>query len=110
MAQAGISSSGIPPACEPTGGSQQEDIRKGTATHIRALGLTREKAAELQGYIRRLLWALVHLGVIPLEAANDPWGPPLSRDEFANVGRMLEALKFESQGVEGVRSVVVSAK
>jgi len=55
MAQAGISSSGIPPACEPTGGSQQEDIREGTATHIRALGLTREKAAELQGYIRRLL-------------------------------------------------------
>ena len=54
----------------------------------------------MEGYIRRLLWALVHLGVIPLEAANDPWGPPLSRDEFANVGQMLKALKalkFETQ-------------
>src|SRR5437762_4111042 len=32
----------------------------------------------MEGYIKRLLWALVHLGVIPLEAANDPWGPQLS--------------------------------
>ena len=46
----------------------------------------------MEGYIKRLLWALVHLGVIPLEAANDPWGPHLPRDEFDNVGRTLNAL------------------
>jgi len=46
----------------------------------------------MEGYIRRLLWALVHLGVIPLEAANDPWGPPLSPQDFERVGRTLAAL------------------
>jgi 4-hydroxy-tetrahydrodipicolinate synthase len=54
----------------------------------------------MEGYIRRLLWALVHLGVIPIEAANDPWGPQLSPDEFANVGqtlKALKALKFETR-------------
>jgi 4-hydroxy-tetrahydrodipicolinate synthase len=46
----------------------------------------------MEGYIKRLLWALVHLGVIPLDAANDPWGPPLSQQEFERVGRTLAAL------------------
>jgi 4-hydroxy-tetrahydrodipicolinate synthase len=46
----------------------------------------------MEGYIRRLLWALVHLDVIPLDAANDPWGPPLSPQEFDRVGRTLAAL------------------
>ena len=46
----------------------------------------------MEGYIRRLLWALVHLGVIPFEAAHDPWGPQLSSDEFENVGKTLNAL------------------
>jgi len=45
----------------------------------------------MEGYITRLLWALVHLGVIPLEAAHDPWGPQMSRDEFDRVGRCLKA-------------------
>jgi 4-hydroxy-tetrahydrodipicolinate synthase len=51
----------------------------------------------MEGYIRRLLWALVHLGVIPLEAANDPWGPQLDRGEFENVGRTLNALALITQ-------------
>ena len=51
----------------------------------------------MEGYIRRLLWALVYLGVIPLEAANDPWGPLLSRDEFENVGRTLNALALVAE-------------
>jgi 4-hydroxy-tetrahydrodipicolinate synthase len=46
----------------------------------------------VEGYIRRLLWALVHLGVIPPEAAHDPWGPELARREFDEVGRVLAAL------------------
>lgn len=46
----------------------------------------------MEGYIKRLLWALVHLGVIPLEAANDPWGPRLPAWEFDEVGRTVAAL------------------
>lgn len=48
--------------------------------------------APMEGYIKRLLWALVHLGVIPLEAAHDPWGPELPSHEFDEVGRTLAAL------------------
>jgi 4-hydroxy-tetrahydrodipicolinate synthase len=48
--------------------------------------------APMEGYIQRLLWALVHLGVIPLEAANDPWGPKLPEREFDEVGSTLAAL------------------
>jgi 4-hydroxy-tetrahydrodipicolinate synthase len=51
----------------------------------------------MEGYIKRLLWALVHLGVIPLEAANDPWGPQLPRDEFDRVGRTLKTLALATQ-------------
>jgi 4-hydroxy-tetrahydrodipicolinate synthase len=46
----------------------------------------------MEGYIKRLLWALVHLGVIPLEAANDPWGPQLPAREFDEIGRTIAAL------------------
>jgi 4-hydroxy-tetrahydrodipicolinate synthase len=51
----------------------------------------------MEGYIQRLLWAMVHLGVIPLEAANDPWGPKLDHDEFDNVGRTLDAMALVTQ-------------
>jgi 4-hydroxy-tetrahydrodipicolinate synthase len=46
----------------------------------------------MEGYIRRILWALVHLGVIPLEAAHDPWGPDLRAAEFDRIGRTLDAI------------------
>lgn len=83
---------------------QAELIRahtSGDATRFLALSDKVDMLAEsifvqpMEGYIRRLLWALVHLGVIPMEAANDPWGPQLSPDEFASVGRTLRALEFE---------------
>jgi 4-hydroxy-tetrahydrodipicolinate synthase len=47
----------------------------------------------MEGYIRRMLWVLVHQGVIPIEAANDPWGPELTQSEYEEVGRMLPALQ-----------------
>jgi 4-hydroxy-tetrahydrodipicolinate synthase len=31
----------------------------------------------MEGYIRRMLWALAADGVIPDDACDDPWGPPL---------------------------------
>jgi len=51
----------------------------------------------MEGYIKRLLWALVHLGVIPLDGAHDPWGPLLPSGEFEAIGRALEALLVVNQ-------------
>ena len=50
--------------------------------------------APMEGYITRLLWALVHLGIIPREAANDPWGPKLPASEFEEIGRTLASLNY----------------
>jgi 4-hydroxy-tetrahydrodipicolinate synthase len=46
----------------------------------------------MEGYIRRMLWALVHLGVLEAESAYDPWGPPLEQSEFEIIGKTLRAL------------------
>jgi 4-hydroxy-tetrahydrodipicolinate synthase len=46
----------------------------------------------MEGYIRRMLWTLVHLGVFSIEAAHDPWGPELQQTDFANIGKTLRAL------------------
>jgi 4-hydroxy-tetrahydrodipicolinate synthase len=51
----------------------------------------------MEGYIRRLLWVLVHLGVIPMEAAHDPWGPQLADEEFKVIGRTLDELMVVNQ-------------
>ncbi len=50
--------------------------------------------APMEGYITRLLWALVHLRIIPASAANDPWGPRLSTSEFVRLGQTLTTLKY----------------
>jgi 4-hydroxy-tetrahydrodipicolinate synthase len=46
----------------------------------------------MEGYIRRMLWALVHLGVIGRESAYDPWGPELDESEFTTIGKTLRAI------------------
>lgn len=46
----------------------------------------------MEGYIRRMLWTLVHLGVLGLDSAHDPWGPELPQAEFANIGKTLGAI------------------
>jgi 4-hydroxy-tetrahydrodipicolinate synthase len=51
----------------------------------------------MEGYIKRILWALVHLGVIPLAAANDPWAPEIPPSQFDEIGRRLAALTSEAQ-------------
>jgi 4-hydroxy-tetrahydrodipicolinate synthase len=45
--------------------------------------------APMEGYIRRMLWCLVHQGVIPEDAAHDPWGPALDPSEFDRLGACL---------------------
>jgi 4-hydroxy-tetrahydrodipicolinate synthase len=48
--------------------------------------------APMEGYIQRMLWCLVHQGVIPEDAAHDPWAPPLDPAEFDRIGACLARL------------------
>jgi 4-hydroxy-tetrahydrodipicolinate synthase len=51
--------------------------------------------APMEGYIQRMLWCLVHAGVLPREAAHDPWGPRLERSEFETLLTFLNHLQRE---------------
>jgi 4-hydroxy-tetrahydrodipicolinate synthase len=56
--------------------------------------------APMEGYIQRMLWCLVHQGVIPIEAAHDPWGPGLDAAEFAALGECLKRIHIEPTGLQ----------
>jgi 4-hydroxy-tetrahydrodipicolinate synthase len=43
----------------------------------------------IEGYIRRMLWALAADGIIPDDACDDPWGPPLPATERETVRRAV---------------------
>ncbi len=43
----------------------------------------------MEGYIRRMLWALAADGVIPDDACDDPWGPELPAAERDRVRRAV---------------------
>jgi len=45
--------------------------------------------APMEGYIRRMLWALAADGVIPDDACDDPWGPELPVAERETVRRAV---------------------
>lgn len=47
----------------------------------------------MEGYIQRMLWALVHQGAIGRESAHDPWGPSLPESEFATVGNVVREVE-----------------
>lgn len=49
----------------------------------------------MEGYIGRILFALSKLGVIPAQAANDPWGPALTPRELDNITNVLNALNVQ---------------
>ena len=49
----------------------------------------------MEGYISRILYALARLGVIPADAANDPWGPALSTHELDNINTVLNTLNVQ---------------
>jgi 4-hydroxy-tetrahydrodipicolinate synthase len=52
----------------------------------------------MEGYIRRMLWALVDTGVLPEAAAEDPDGPPLApteREEVRQAALALAAIEGE---------------
>jgi 4-hydroxy-tetrahydrodipicolinate synthase len=46
----------------------------------------------MEGYIRRMLWTLVHQGIIRPESAYDPWGPELPESEFIRIRETLIAI------------------
>jgi 4-hydroxy-tetrahydrodipicolinate synthase len=46
----------------------------------------------MEGYIGRILCALAKLGIIPEEAAYDPWGPSLSASEIAKIESALNTV------------------
>ena len=47
----------------------------------------------MEGYIRRMLWALAADGVIPDDACDDPWGPTLPAAERETVRRAVRAAR-----------------
>ena len=50
----------------------------------------------MEGYIARVLWTLVHEGIIGRESSYDPWGPKLRESEFAEIGDVLHRVsQFE---------------
>ncbi|MEV3991435.1 dihydrodipicolinate synthase family protein [Streptomyces sp. NPDC049837] len=51
--------------------------------------------APIEGYVQRMLWAAVWEGLIPEEAAHDPYGPGLPASERRAVVDCLEALAKE---------------
>jgi 4-hydroxy-tetrahydrodipicolinate synthase len=57
--------------------------------------------APMEGYIQRMLWCLVHQGVIPRDAAHDPWGPELDPAEFDRIGACLERLDRDAEPSTG---------
>jgi 4-hydroxy-tetrahydrodipicolinate synthase len=46
----------------------------------------------MEGYIGRIVCALAKLGIIPEEAAYDPWGPSLSASEIAKIENALNTV------------------
>ena len=52
-------------------------IRTGSSLSVAAVDDLAQHTfvAPMEGYIRRMLWCLRIQGVIPEDAAHDPWGP-----------------------------------
>ena len=50
----------------------------------------------MEGYIRRMLWALAADGVIPDDACDDPWGPPWTPVERDRVRRAVREAREDS--------------
>ena len=87
-------------------GALLEAFRTGDfAAFVRLSGLC-DRLAEatfippLEGYVRRMLWALAADGVIPDDACDDPWGPALPAAERDAVRRVVgDARRARRPGV-----------
>jgi 4-hydroxy-tetrahydrodipicolinate synthase len=54
-------------------------------------------AAPVEGYVRRMLWALAADGVIAAEACDDPWGPSLPTLERNAVGDAVREVREDKR-------------
>jgi 4-hydroxy-tetrahydrodipicolinate synthase len=54
--------------------------------------------APMEGYIRRMLWAVAAEGVIPDDACDDPWGPALPESERDAVRRAVRDARQTARG------------
>lgn len=67
----------------------------GDAARFLQLSRTMDRFAQatfvppLEGYVRRMLWAMAAEGAIPADACDDPWGPPLPEGEREAVCRAV---------------------
>ena len=52
----------------------------------------------MEGYIGRILCALAKLGIIPEDAAYDPWGPSLSATEVERIQSVLHSVSASYAG------------
>jgi 4-hydroxy-tetrahydrodipicolinate synthase len=67
----------------------------GDAARFLQLSRTMDRFAQatfvppMEGYVRRMLWAMAAEGAIPADACDDPWGPPLPEGEREAVCRAV---------------------
>ena len=89
---------GMGAACTTLQGEMMKAYYDGRAEEFLKLSRAVDRLSQvtfvppMEGYIRRMLWALVHQGVIGRESAHDPWGPELPEDEFIELGNCLREL------------------
>jgi 4-hydroxy-tetrahydrodipicolinate synthase len=89
---------GMGAACTSLQARLLETHRQGPAEEFLALSRQVDDLARvtfhapMEGYIQRMLWCLVHQGVIPRESAHDPWAPPLDPSEFDAIGQCLRRI------------------
>lgn len=90
---------GMAAACTGIQAELLRSYREGDAVRFLSLSRTVDDLAQhtfiapMEGYIRRMLWCLAIQGVIPEEAAHDPWGPapqPGEHDRLVACLRRLE--------------------
>jgi len=90
---------GMAAACTELQAELIQTFRLGSAKRFLALSAAIDDLAQhtflapMEGYIQRMLWCLVHEGVIPIEAAHDPWGPKLGPDEFERIGDCVQRVR-----------------
>ncbi|MBI4027918.1 MAG: dihydrodipicolinate synthase family protein [Verrucomicrobia bacterium] len=46
----------------------------------------------MEGYIRRMLWALALSNIIPMDACYDPWGPRIPYADLENLKRVMNEI------------------
>jgi 4-hydroxy-tetrahydrodipicolinate synthase len=101
MCGAGAALIGMGAACTALQAAFLQSYWSGAADRFLALNQPIDDLAQhtfiapMEGYILRMLWCLVHAGVIPAEAAHDPWGPQLGQAEFDQIGACLARLPLE---------------